>query len=193
MTARMLLTSLRLVALFTVVVGIGYVFGVAGFAHLLFPASAQGSMVTYRGRVVGSKLIGQEFTSPGFFQGRPSATTPAYNAASSASSNLGPSNPKLLAHVKSRIRALERENPGLSSRSIPPDMVESSASGLDPDIPVAGAMIQAPRVARADHLSQAAVRGLIDAHVTQPFLGIFGQPYVNVLELNIGLLGLMRS
>lgn len=193
MRIRTLWAALKLVLLFTVVLGLGYNLAMVGIGAAAFPGKANGSLVTVGGHVVGSRLIGQQFTAARFFQGRPSATSPGpYNAASSAASNLGPTNPELLSHIKARIAAILKENPGVKASQIPPDLVESSGSGLDPDISPAAAYLQAPRVARANHLPVSAVRSLIAAHVSGRFIGIYGAPHVNVLELNIALLSLVK-
>ncbi len=192
MRPAVLLSALRLVLLATLVLGPVYLFAMTGVAQLLLPAQANGSLVRVHGQVVGSRLIGQAFTAPRFFQGRPSATTPAYNAAGSAASNLGPTNPALLQHVRAHLHQFLQENPGVRPGQVPPAMVESSASGIDPDIPVAGALLQVPRVARANGLPVALVRHLVLSHVRGRFLGIFGASYVNVLELNVALQRLAR-
>jgi K+-transporting ATPase ATPase C chain len=184
----MLWTSTKLVLLSCIFLGIVYMLAMTGFAEVVFPSQANGSLVHYHGHVVGSRLIGEQFTLPGFFQGRPSATSPAYNAADSSASNLGPTNKLLVEHVKARIQAFLKENPGIKTDQIPPSLVESSDSGLDPDITLADAYVQVPRVARADHLSQATVRKVITENIHGRFLGIFGHTYVNVLEMNLALL-----
>ncbi|HLI39824.1 MAG TPA: potassium-transporting ATPase subunit KdpC [Streptosporangiaceae bacterium] len=189
MRIRVLWAALKLVLIFTAVVGLGYNFAMVGLGEAAFHHQANGSLVKVDGRVVGSRLIGQDFTAARFFHGRPSATSPKpYNAASSASSNLGPTNPKLLEHIKKRIAAIEKENPGVKPSQIPPGLVESSGSGLDPDISPAAAYLQAPRVARANHLPVTKVRALIRQHTSGRFAGIYGAPHVNVLELNIAVL-----
>lgn len=193
MRIRVLWTALKLVLIFTVVLGLGYNFAMIGLGEAAFPSQANGSLVTVNGHVVGSRLIGQQFTAARFFQGRPSATSPQpYNAAASTSSNLGPTNPELLAHIKARIAAILKENPGVKESQIPPDLVESSGSGVDPDISPAAAYLQAPRVARANHLPVSAVRSLIAAHISGRFIGIYGASHVNVLELNIALLAMTK-
>ncbi len=193
MTLRMLWSALRLVLLATVVIGLGYTFAMTGLAEAVFPHQANGSLVRVDGKVVGSRLIGQEWTSPKFFHGRPSATSPAYNAAASTASNLGPTNPVLLAHIRAHLKKFLAENPGVKASQVPPAMVESSASGLDPDIPVEGALLQVPRVAKANHLSVATLRALVESQVHGRTLGIFGATYVNVLALNLGVLRLDHS
>ncbi len=193
MTLRSIWSAVRLVILASLVLGVGYTFLITGVASAVFPHQAAGSLVTSNGRVVGSRLIGQEFTSPGFFWGRPSATTPAYNGASSAASNLGPTNSLLVAHVKARLQAFLKANPGVRASQVPLSLLESSGSGLDPDITPAAALVQVPRVARADHVSQSRLRALIHQYTKGRFLGIFGGSYVNVLELNVAVQKLSRS
>jgi K+-transporting ATPase ATPase C chain len=190
MRLRVIWSAVRMVLLFVVVLGLGYNLLMVGIGEAAFPAHANGSMVNYDGRVVGSRLIGQQFTSARFFEGRPSATTPPYNAASSAASNYGPTNPALLKEIRTNLAQVLKENPGVKASQVPPDLVESSASGLDPDISPAAAYLQVPRVAKANHLPVATVRNLVAQHVTGRFLGIYGAPHVNVLELNLALLRL---
>ncbi|MGH2514177.1 MAG: potassium-transporting ATPase subunit KdpC [Ktedonobacterales bacterium] len=189
--------AILLTVLLTVLVGIIYPLATTGVAQVLFPSQANGSIVYVNGKPVGSSLIGQYWTQPQYFHGRPSATvnlngTPApYQANNSGGSNLGPTNSALAQTVQQRIAALKKENPDVPAGTpIPPDLVEASASGLDPDISVAAAYYQIPRIAKARGLSQAAVRTLVDAHITGRFLGLFGEPRVNVLELNMALDGL---
>ncbi|MCL5885916.1 MAG: potassium-transporting ATPase subunit C, partial [Actinobacteria bacterium] len=134
MNIRMLWTSIKLVLLSCLFLGLVYTLGMTGIAEAVFPGQVNGSLVHYDGRVVGSKLIGEQFTSAGFFQGRPSATTPPYNAADSSASNLGPTNKLLIEHIKARVQAFLKENPGIRESQIPISLVESSDSGLDPDI-----------------------------------------------------------
>ena len=192
MRLKVVWSALRLVLLSVVVLGLGYNLLMVGIGEAVLPAQANGSIVKHDGRVVGSSLIGQQFTSARFFEGRPSATSPPYNAASSAASNFGPTNPALLEEIRANLARVLKENPGVKAAQVPPDLVESSASGLDPDISPAAAYLQVPRVARADHLSVAAVRHLVALHVTGRFLGLFGAPNVNVLELNLALLSLSK-
>ncbi|MHB8263551.1 MAG: potassium-transporting ATPase subunit KdpC [Acidimicrobiales bacterium] len=188
MTSRMLWTSTKLVLLSCLFLGLVYMLAMTGFAEVVFPSQANGSLVHYHGHVVGSRLIGEQFTSAGFFQGRPSSTTPAYNAADSSASNLGPTNKLLIEHIKAHIQAFLRENPGIKASQIPANLVESTDSGLDPDITPADAYVQVPRVANADHLPQATVRKIVSENVHGRFLGIFGHSYANVLEMNLALL-----
>jgi potassium-transporting ATPase KdpC subunit len=171
----------------SIITGLVYPALVTGIAQVAFPFQANGSLVYHRGRVMGSALIGQPFSDPRYFWGRPSATSPyAYNAAASAGSNLGPTNPELLARVKERLEALRRSQPG-SGRLIPVDLVTASGSGLDPHLSPAAALYQVPRIARARGLSEAAVTGLVAQHLENRWFGILGEPHVNVLELNLDL------
>ena len=190
MRLKVIWSALRLVLLFVVVLGLGYNLLMVGIGQAVFSGQANGSMVKYHGRVVGSRLIGQQFTSARFFEGRPSATTPPYNAAASTGSNYGPTNPALLKEIRTNLAAVLKENPGVKATEVPPDLVESSWSGFDPDISPAAAYLQVPRVAKANHLPVATVRNLVAQHVTGRFLGIYGAPHVNVLELNLALLEL---
>ena len=181
-----------LFALLTALTGLAYPAAVTGIARLLFPVQTQGSLVRVDDRVAGSALLGQPFTDGRYFWGRPSATSPfAYNAAASTGSNQGPSNPALYDAVKSRIEALRAADPG-NDTPVPIDLVTASGSGLDPHVSPAAALWQVPRVARARGLPDAPVRALVEAHVEQPFLGLFGAPRVNVLALNVALDALAR-
>ncbi|HZC07730.1 MAG TPA: potassium-transporting ATPase subunit KdpC [Ktedonobacterales bacterium] len=186
--------AILLSLLLTLIAGIIYPLAVTGAAQALFPSQANGSLVYANGKPVGSSLIGQYWTQPQYFHGRPSATLnlqgqPApYQANNSGGSNLGPTNKALVETVQQRIAELKKENPDVTAGTpIPVDMVTGSASGLDPDISVAAAYYQIPRVAKARGLSQATVQALVNAHITGRFLGLFGEPRVNVLELNLAL------
>ncbi len=186
---RLMLSAFLSVLVLTVLTGLVYPLLVTGLAHVFFPRQASGSLITHDGRAVGSSLIGQSFSDPKYFWGRPSATSPfPYNAALSAGSNLGPTNPDLAAQVKARIEALRAADPG-NIAPVPVDLVTTSASGLDPDISPAAAFYQVPRVARARGLSEAAVRDLVQSHVTGRQFGVLGEPRVNVLALNLALEG----
>ncbi len=192
--------AIMLTLLLTLILGIIYPLAVTGVAQALFPSQANGSLVYVNGKPIGSKLIGQYWTQPQYFHGRPSVTnnlqgTPApYEADNSAGSNLGPTNKVLVQTVQQRIVELKKENPDVPAGTpIPADLVTASASGLDPDISVAAAYYQIPRIAKARGLSQAAVQAIVNAHITGRFLGLFGEPRVNVLELNMALDGLSQS
>lgn len=194
---RQLRPAIVITVALTLLLGIGYPLLTTLVAQGLFPSQANGSLVYANGKPVGSKLIGQYWTQPQYFHGRPSATnnlqgTPApYEADNSAGSNLGPTNQTLITTVQQRVAALKAENPDVPPGTpIPADLVTASASGLDPNISVAGAYYQIPRIAKARGLSQEAVRQLVDAHIEGRFLGLFGEPRVNVLQLNLALDGL---
>jgi K+-transporting ATPase ATPase C chain len=179
--------ALVLFLILTVITGIVYPLVVTGIAQLVFPKQASGSLIIKEGRIVGSRLIGQSFTDPKYFWSRPSATSPQpYNALASGGSNLGPLNPALTDAVKSRIDALHAADPA-NAAPVPVDLVTASGSGLDPEISVAAANYQAGRVARVRGLSVEVVHGLIAAHTQGRFLGVLGEPRVNVLELNLAL------
>ncbi len=179
--------ALALFAALTLACGVLYPLLVTGVAQAAFPVQANGSLVEKDGQVVGSRLIGQSFSAPGYFWGRPSATAPmANNGGGSGGSNQGPLNPALQEAVKGRIAALRALDPG-NTAPVPVDLVTSSASGLDPEISVAAARYQTARVARARQLSAARVGALVEAHTERPFLGLFGAARVNVLALNMAL------
>lgn len=180
--------AILMLALLSVLCGLVYPALVTGLAVLAFPHQAGGSLIVRGDRVVGSTLIGQPFASPGFFWGRPSATSPPYNAAASAGSNLGPSNPSLHDAVRARIAALRAADPALVG-PVPVDLVTSSGSGLDPHISVAAALVQVPRVARARGVAETVLRELVARHTEGRQLGVLGEPRVNVLELNLALDG----
>jgi potassium-transporting ATPase KdpC subunit len=189
----MIRNALMSLILFTILTGFIYPLAVTGIAQTIFPHQANGSIVARNGKPVGSELIGQQFSEPDYFWGRPSATTPyPYNGASSAGSNLGPNNPELFNMVRARVEALHDAHPSNRSK-VPVDLVTSSASGLDPEISIAAAEYQAGRVARARGLDISAVRALIERQTRRRWLGLFGEPCVNVLQLNLALDELSRT
>jgi K+-transporting ATPase ATPase C chain len=171
----------------TLICGVLYPYAITGIGQVTFPSEANGSLIMRDNQPVGSMLIGQAFTSPKYFWGRPSATSPTpYNAAASGGSNLGPLNPALVDAVKGRIDALKAADPANTS-PIPVDLVTASASGLDPEISLAAAYYQAGRVARERKMGVDEVRSLIEQHKQSQYLGFFGEPRVNVLALNLAL------
>lgn len=178
--------ALSLFVMLTVVTGVVYPLAVTGIGRI-FAGRADGSLVVQGGKAVGSRLIGQNFADPKYFWGRPSATGPVpYNAAASSGSNQGPLNPALVDAVKARVTALRAADPS-NKQPIPQDLVTASGSGLDPEISPAAARYQIGRVARLRHLDVAAVRTLVDQHTEGRQWGVFGEPRVNVLELNLAL------
>ena len=171
----------------TLICGVLYPLAVSGVAATVFPSQAAGSLVQVDGKTVGSSLIGQSFTSPQYFWGRPSGTGPMpNNGTGSSGTNLGPTNAALIDAVKGRIDALKAADPG-NTQPIPVDLVTASASGLDPDISPAAARYQAARVAAARKFNTNQVLALIDRHTQPQYLGFFGEPRVNVLALNLAL------
>ena len=179
--------SLVVLVALTLVVGVAYPLLVTGIARGIFPGQAAGSLLVKDGKTVGSALIGQPFTDPKYFWSRPSATSPfPYNAAASTGSNLGPTNPTLLASVSDRVQALRTADPS-SGALVPVDLVTSSGSGLDPHVSPAAAEYQAARVARARGIDLAVVERLIAEHTQGRQFGLLGEPRVNVLELNLAL------
>ena len=177
--------ALVLTLLFALLLGIAYPLALTGVGQALFPAQANGSLIRDEGRVVGSDLIGQKFASAAYFHGRPSAAgTDGYDAAASAGSNLGPASQTLIDRVRTDIAALSRTAPG---RPVPPDLVTTSASGLDPHISPEAAFSQTDRVAAARNPPAPQVRALVESAVEQPALGFLGEPRVNVLLLNRAL------
>ena len=168
----------------TLLLGVGYPLVVTGVAQVLFRDKANGQLIERDGRIIGSRIIGQGFSSPGYFRGRPSAAGTGYDAANSAGTNLGPTNRKLIDSVKAAVDAATQENPGTP---VPIDLVTTSASGLDPHISPAAAAFQVPRVARERGVPEADIRRLVEAHSEGRQLGFLGEPVVNVLELNLAL------
>jgi len=179
--------ALVLFAGLTLLCGVIYPLAITGIGKVAFPDQASGSLIVQNGKLIGSRLIGQEFSAPNYFWGRLSATSPMpYNAQSSGGSNFGPSNPALIDAVKGRVDALKAADPG-NTLPIPVDLVTASGSGLDPEISLAAAYYQAGRVARERKLNVDTVRGIIDSLKLQPSLGFLGEPRVNVLALNLAL------
>lgn len=184
--------ALMMLLVFTAITGVVYPLLVTGIAQVVFPHQANGSLIVRNGRVVGSALIGQPFDEPKYFWSRPSGTSPfGYNAAASSGSNLSPTNPALVAAVQGRVDALRAADAG-NTAPIPSDLVTASGSGLDPHISPAAALYQAPRVARERELPPDAVRELVSRHTEGRFLGLLGEPRVNVLVLNLALDGRAR-
>jgi K+-transporting ATPase ATPase C chain len=184
---RTIKQSLVMLVLLTALTGVVYPLVVTGIAQVAFPGAAEGSLIERNGKVVGSALIGQPFSDPKYFWGRPSATGPMpYNAGASSGSNQGPLNPALHAAVKGRIEALRAADPG-NVEPVPIDLVTASGSGLDPHITPAAADYQAARVARVRGLSPDAVRRLVTDHTEGRQFGFLGEPRVNVLRLNLAL------
>ena len=188
--------AIVMIVCLTILTGLVYPLAMTGIAQALFPRQANGSLIEKGGKVIGSELIGQNFMKPGYFHGRPSATTdtdpkdpsktiPApYNAANSGGSNAGPTSKALVERVQGDVKALKEENP---NAPIPVDLVTTSASGLDPDISPAAALFQVPRVAKERGLPEPRVRDLVTSNTEGRFLGVIGEPRVNVLKLNMAL------
>ena len=177
--------AFRFTIVFAILLGLIYPLFITGVGNLLFPFQAKGSIVDSHGHPVGSVLIAQNVTNPGLFHPRPSAVNYAANA--SGGSNLGPTNPALVAEVKKNLQTVEQQNPGTPVFAIPSSMVESSASGLDPDISIKDALIQVPRISKATGISKAALTSLINQYQQGPLLGIWGTHMVNVMQLNLAI------
>ena len=187
MFMRLIRPAVSLLVLMTLLVGIVYPLVIAGVAKTAFPQQAAGSLIYQDGKLIGSTLIGQSFSDPKYFWGRPSATTPQpYNGLASSGSNLGPLNPALIDAVKANAKALHDADPD-NQQPVPVELVTASASGLDPEVSPAAAEYQAARVARTRHLELAQVEMLIKSHQRERLWGFIGEPRINVLELNLAL------
>lgn len=188
--------AILMIVLMTVLTGLIYPLGMTGIAQIAFPYQANGSLIKKDGKVIGSALIGQNFTSDKYFHGRPSATTEPdpkdptktvavpYAADNSVGSNLGPTSKALITRVQGDAAALAKENPSVP---VPVDLVTTSASGLDPDITPAAALFQVSRVAKARHLPETQIKALVEAHIEKRLVGVIGEDHVNVLALNMAL------
>ena len=183
---QILLPAILFTVVITIITGLVYPLVVTGLAQVLFHHQANGSLIVVHGKVVGSELIGQKFTKPEYFHGRPSAAGDGYDAANSGATNLGPTNQALINRVRDDIKKFRAENPTYTG-PIPADLLTTSASGLDPDISPASAYAQVDRVAKARGASADAVKQAVERHVQGRQLGIFGEPRVNVLALNLDL------
>ena len=178
------ITAALMTIVTTVLLGVVYPLAITGIAQVVFPDKANGQLIEHNGKVVGSRLIGQGFSAPGYFRSRPSAAGTGYDAANSAGTQLGPTNKKLVDNVTAHVAAARKENAGAP---VPIDLVTTSASGLDPHLSPAAADFQVPRVAQQRGMAESDVRALVAAHTDGRQLGFLGEPRVNVLELNLAL------
>jgi K+-transporting ATPase ATPase C chain len=181
---RNLVVAVLMTLVTTLLLGVVYPIVVTGLAQVLFPGKANGQLIERDGKIIGSRIIGQGFSSPGYFRSRPSAAGTGYDAANSAGTNLGPTSKKLVDTVRASVEAAQQDN---ASAPVPIDLVTASASGLDPHVSPASAAFQVPRVARERGVSVADVERLVDAHTEGRQFGFLGEPVVNVLELNLAL------
>lgn len=177
-------TSMLMTLVTTVLLGLIYPLAMTAVSQLLFRDKANGQLILRDGKVIGSRIIGQPFTGPGYFHSRPSAAGSGYDAANSGGTNLGPTNRKLIDRVQQDTAVLRADSP---NAAVPIDLVTTSASGLDPDITPAAAYFQVPRITRERHLPEDRVRDLVATHITSRQMGFLGEPRVNVLELNLAL------
>jgi len=184
---KTLKTAVLMLLFMTLLTGVAYPLVVTGLAQVFFPRQADGSIIYRNGRPVGSALIGQQFSGPAYFHGRPSDAGRGYDAADSGASNLGPTNKTLINQVAEAAARVRQENGLPPGAPVPADLVTSSGSGLDPDISPAAAFLQVPRVAKTRHLPEDTVRRLVESHIEGPELGFLGDPRVNVLKLNLDL------
>ena len=181
---RNVITAALMTVVTTVLLGIIYPLAITGIAQVVFPDKANGQLIEQNGKIVGSRIIGQGFSAPGYFRSRPSAAGTGYDAANSAGTQLGPTNKKLVDNVTANVEAARKENAGAP---VPIDLVTTSASGLDPHLSPAAADFQVPRVARERGVSESDLRALVASHTEGRQLGFLGEPRVNVLELNLAL------
>ncbi|HKD68528.1 MAG TPA: potassium-transporting ATPase subunit KdpC [Candidatus Binataceae bacterium] len=185
---RTLIVAIKMTIVLTVLLGLIYPIAMTGICGVLLHTQAQGSLVERNGQVIGSSLIGQKFAAPGYFHSRPSsAGDKGYDASASSGSNLGPTNKALIEAVKSRLKGVLEENPGTSPAQVPIDLVTTSGSGLDPEISPAAAQLQVPRVAKARGISEDQVGKLVEQSTRGRWMGVLGEPGVNVLQLNLAL------
>ncbi len=190
---RQMVAAIKMTIVLTVLLGILYPLAMAGMAHVIFPAQADGSIIYRNGTPIGSALIGQVFKAPEYFHGRPSAAGKGYDPTNSGGSNLGPTNKTLIEAVKRRLKRILEENSGIRASQVPVDLVTASGSGLDPEISPAAADIQVSRVAKARGLSEQTVHALVKTYTRPRQFGFLGEPGVNVLELNLALDGLRTN
>jgi len=181
---RTLLVAVLMTIVTTLLFGVVYPLAMTGLAQAIFPAKANGQLIERNGRVIGSRIVGQAFSSPGYFHGRPSAAGNGYDAANSGGTNFGPTNKKLADAVRAAVDGARKEN---ATAPVPIDLVTFSASGLDPHLSPAAALFQVPRVARERRVSEVDLRRIVEAHVEGRQWGLLGEPRVNVLELNLAL------